>query len=375
MSAFEGNALARAGHLACFCGEDVTPGERPWRQPGLLSLALGFGLAVLAQALVFGILPLAGAQLAPSPGLVGLPFAAMLVGAVAATLPASLLLDHFGRRAAFALGASLGLAGALMLSFALVEQRFVLLCLGAFWLGIAQGFGLFYRHAAALGPGGAPASTAIIFGAGLLAAFVGPWIATFAEALAAPYFLVGTAFAAAAVQIAALSLAVSIPAPPVSLQTEERPRALSGALWKAIAISAPAWAIMYASMAHAPLAMIDCGIAAGGVAGLVAWHLLAMYAPSLAIPALARFAGAMPLAATGLVMAVLGAIGINLSQQVFGFALALALVGAGWSFAVAGATMALHASGRPSAWMLAGHDALCLLAALAAVLAMGALFS
>ena len=44
---------------------------------------------------------------------------AMLLGAATATFPASFLLDAFGRRAALALGASLGIAGGLIMAWAL----------------------------------------------------------------------------------------------------------------------------------------------------------------------------------------------------------------------------------------------------------------
>ena len=81
------------------------------------------------------------------------PYIAMLLGAATATFPASFLLDAFGRRAALALGASLGVAGGLVMAWALTVNLFAPFCLGAFWLGVAQGFSLFYRHEAALGAG------------------------------------------------------------------------------------------------------------------------------------------------------------------------------------------------------------------------------
>lgn len=369
MSLFDTDPLARAGQLACLCGPDLAPADRPWRQPGTLQLAAGFGLAVLAQALVAGMLPLAGRQLAPDAGSVAWPFAAMLLGAVTATLPASFLLDTFGRRAAFALGASLGVAGGLILAFALVQRHFGLLCLGAFWLGIAQGFGLFYRHAGATGLGGTPAATAMIFGAGALAGFAGPWLATFAEGLSAPFTLLGTAFAASGVQVAALALAAATPSPPVRIGVPDaRDAPPLATLVLCAAISASAWAVMAASMATAPLAMADCGIAGGAIAGTIAWHLVAMYAPGLALPRLAAALGALPVAALGLGLTLVGAFGLAQATGGLMFPVAMALVGAGWACAVSGATFELHARGRPGPLMLGAHDALCLAAALGGVL-------
>jgi MFS family permease len=142
---------ARAGRLVCFCPPGMPVEGAQARGPVLLSA--GFAVSVLAQTVTLGILPLAGLLMAPRAEWAGLPYMAMLIGAAIATFPASFLLDAFGRRASFALGASHGIAGGLVLAWALITHAFIPFCLGAFWLGVAQGFGLFYRHEAAMGGG------------------------------------------------------------------------------------------------------------------------------------------------------------------------------------------------------------------------------
>jgi cytochrome c oxidase cbb3-type subunit 1 len=92
-------------------------------------------VAAESQVLTLTILPLAGLAFAPSKGLSTLPFTAFYAGAALASVPASLLLDSFGRRAAFSLGAALGAAGGLVLVWALMKLHFGALVLGAFWLG------------------------------------------------------------------------------------------------------------------------------------------------------------------------------------------------------------------------------------------------
>ena len=104
-------ALPRAGRLDCLC-EPGAPGDGGADRGGVALLAVGFALSVLSQVLSLSILPLAGLAFAPSRSLAMLPYAAFYAGAALASLPASLLLDSFGRRAAFSLGASLGAAGA-----------------------------------------------------------------------------------------------------------------------------------------------------------------------------------------------------------------------------------------------------------------------
>ncbi len=120
-----GAAPARAGRLACFCppgapspGADLAILDETRWSPGVATLAAGFALSVLSQSLALGVLPLAGRLLAPTPILMAAPYIAMLLGAATATFPASFLLDAFGRRAALALGASLGVAGGLVMAWA-----------------------------------------------------------------------------------------------------------------------------------------------------------------------------------------------------------------------------------------------------------------
>ncbi|NDA47272.1 MAG: hypothetical protein EBY21_08370, partial [Alphaproteobacteria bacterium] len=171
----------RAGRLACFCPPG-TPIAGAVQGHLHYDLAFGFALAVLAQVLVLGLLPLAGLMLAPQSGWISLPYLAMLMGAALATFPAAFLLDAFGRRASFALGASHGLAGGLVMAWALLTHAFWPLCLGAFWTGLAQGFSLFYRHEAAIGLGGSRLALGAlqVFGAGALAGLAGPWLADWA---------------------------------------------------------------------------------------------------------------------------------------------------------------------------------------------------
>ena len=87
----------RMGRLDCVCAPGDERGSGGTE--GLARLAVGFGLAILAQTLVLAALPLAASAKAPRPALAGLPYAICLLGAALATFPASYLLDAFGRRA------------------------------------------------------------------------------------------------------------------------------------------------------------------------------------------------------------------------------------------------------------------------------------
>ena len=168
----------RAGELACVCGAQEG-GDDALDAHDLGRLAAGFGLSALAQALVLSTLPEASRVLAPTLDRLGWPYALLLVGAALATFPAAFLIDAFGRRSAFALGASLGVAGGLLMAFAASRGNFSALCLGAFWLGLAQGFALFYRHIAARGSALATRAGLVVLAGGALAAGGAPALIRF----------------------------------------------------------------------------------------------------------------------------------------------------------------------------------------------------
>ncbi len=365
---------ARAGRLVCFCPPGMPVEGAQARGPLLLSA--GFALSVLAQTLTLGILPLTGLLMAPRAELAGLPYMAMLIGAAVATFPASFLLDAFGRRASFALGASHGIAGGLVLAWALMAHAFIPFCLGAFWLGVAQGFGLFYRHEAAMGGGvmGRAMLVGVVFGSGALAGLVGPGFLLVGQKLMPATPFVPAALAAAFVQVAVLALAMFWGPHEGGLLVEKHvPRVFS---WReALAptiIAATAWFGMTALMLASPAAMISCGLSAAGVTGLLAWHVVAMYAPGFGMGVLVTFFGQAGTALVGLALVIAARLVLSQASDAAGFGFGLMMLAVGWCLATAAATIWMQKLAPPR-WVLAAHDACLLLAALAGAFAAPAL--
>lgn len=348
-------AMPRAGQLECICEPGALGDAAPDRR-GTALLATGFAFSVLAQVLTLSILPLAGLSLAPSQGLATLPYAAFYIGAALASLPASLLLDSFGRRAAFSLGASLGAAGGLVLVWALVTLHFGALVLGAFWLGIAGGFGLFYRHAAVPVGGRGRVALLTVFGMATVAGLAAPTIASLAEAAAVPVAFAGTAAAAALAHVASLAATAALP---YQKRREQETEAAGLQGWRSVllptVIGMAGWFAMTALMGATPIAVIGCAPSEAAV-GAVAWHVIAMYAPSLALTILPQAARAVPLSAAGTLVLTSGAIAFSLSSSVAGFSASAALVGGGWSLVMLGTTLWVHGKGPVSRWLLGFHD-------------------
>jgi MFS family permease len=353
----------RPGELSCVCGpagdiEGALDVHDLWR------LAAGFGLAVLAQALVLSALPETSSLIAPTPSSLGWPYALLLIGAALASLPAAFLIDAFGRRSAFALGSSLGIAGGLLAAWGASHGNFPALCLGAFWLGLAQGFSLFYRHIAARGSAMATRAGLLVLAGGAAAAGGAPAIIGLGLLLVdgVGSLLIG----AALMHVAALWLSSRLPHAVTPLSAERRPGiGLSPRFFVATLAGSIAWFIMAGGMLHGPLTLSLCSASRGFIGAAMAWHLLAMYGPAALA---ARWPSLLsPLAGIGggLAVMLIAAMVLHAGASAASVAAALIAIAVGWSLANIGAMKLLHDEGRPPRAALALHD-LCLLSAAAA---------
>ena len=359
-------AQGRSGHLVCAC-DPAAPAPGPRDEPvtsaqiGVFALSAGF--TIVSQALVLTILPIAGAVLAPVAWAGIAPFAVMLLGAALATVPAAWL-TGMDQRWGFALGSTLGIAGACLAAWGVVAGQFGAFTLGAFWLGLAQGFGTFYRHgAASLRPGDGRA-IALVLGAGSLAAFVTPSALALARDLAGPLSSAAALVFAGAAHLCASGLAFALP--------RTRGFGAHGAQavapsWfrSATAVGAFAWAGMALMMGLGPSLMAGCGIGLAETSGIVAWHVLAMYAPALPAGYVITRARAPLACVAGLGSILAGLTTAMLASTPAGFLIAMLLSGLGWSTATIGATTLIHADGVPPRHLLAIHDLLLLTGALA----------
>jgi hypothetical protein len=126
---------------------------------------------------------------------------------------------------------------------------------------------------------------------------------------------------------------------------------------------------MTALMGATPIAMIGCGLS-DTVPGTVAWHVIAMYAPSLALagfrsvrPRRLTIAGCAFVAAAGILFLLPGTTG--------SFSASAVTLGVGWSLVTLGTTLWIHEDGEPSRLLLGFYDAALLGAALLGALAAG----
>jgi MFS family permease len=276
---------------------------------------------------------------------------------MATTIPASLLMGRFGRRVGFALGASLGVVSGLAGALALWQGWFWLLAVALWLYGMAASHANFYRFAAVEVTSPAFRSRAIsyVLAGGIVAAFLGPKLASVGKDLLTPYVFVGSFLAIACLSLLIFPVLFSLrfppPAAPVVADGPARP------LWQIMRqpkfmIAALGGMIGYGSMnllmVSTPLAMDGCGFEFSDSSTVLTFHILGMYVPSFFTGHLIRRFGVLRIMALGAVVIMLAATVNLVGVSFWNFWSALTLLGIGWNFLFIGGTTLLTETYRAS---------------------------
>ena len=308
-----------------------------------------------AQALLFtgnsigiAINGLAGFALAENKALATLPVTGWVMGAAIATFPASLLMKRIGRRGGFSVGALIGMLGAAICASAVAFGNFWLLCLGTLVFGAYNGFGQYFRFAAAdVAPANFKSKAiSLVLAGGLVGGLVGPETSKLTVDLLSTRYL-GAYLSLQVFIVLALILVqfLRIPRPTEEERREPgRPLAVIMAqptFFVAVLCAAFAYGVMNLLMTATPLEMGICGHPYASAAFVIQWHIVAMFAPSFVTGSLIKRFGLLNvmLAGAGLLFACLV---IALSgTAVANFWFALLLLGIGWNFLYIGGTTLL----------------------------------
>jgi MFS family permease len=332
---------------------EVINDRRAWRNVAVLAAAQ----AILGSqmSMIFVIGGLAGQQLAPNPCLATLPISLIVFGSMTSATWLSNVMQRYGRRAGFIIGASGGLFGSLIAVTALFYSNFWLFLLGSYLTGIymcAQGF---YRFAAADTASDAfrPKAISYVLAGGLASAIIGPQLVkATVDSFVVPF--VGTYMAVIAINVFGmlLFLALDIPRPPVPSETAPAARSRRALMSEprilvAIIVGMVSYALMNLVMTSTPLAVVGCGYEKGDAADVVSAHVLAMFIPSFFTGSLIARFGVEKIIALGLlILCGAGIVALN-GVQLENFFVALILLGLGWNFGFIGATSMLASAHRP----------------------------
>lgn len=321
----------------------------------VLFLALCQALFMTSTSAIVTSAALIGYSLSDDKALATLPLAMQFIAVMAVTIPASLLMKRIGRRSGFSIGLCIGLVGAGLAIVAIREADFVLFCLACLLIGIFNGFGQYYRFAAADTAEEAFKSRAIsLVMAGGVIASVGPLLANYSKDLlpgdvfAGVYLLVGILYIASLITLRF----VNIPLPSEEerssggrplLQIMRQPLFIVAALGGVVG-----YMTMSMLMASTPLAMQDVGHNFFDTAQVIQWHVFAMFAPAFFTGHLIRRFGTLTVMFAGTVLlAVCVAVnlaGVNLAH----FWIGGIMLGVGWCFLFVGATSLVTETYTPS---------------------------
>lgn len=301
---------------------------------------------------IFTIAGLAGQSLASNPCWATLPISLAVIGSMLAAQPLSAIMQKWGRRVGFVIGALSGALGAALAAYALSIGSFALFAISGLFTGgymSAQGF---YRFAAAdmASEIYRPKAISGVMAGGLLSAVFGPQLVkATSQALVVPFL--GSYLAVIALNLLGMFLFAALKSPRPAPRQAGAPLGRSRmellrtpAIAVAMICATVSYALMNLVMTSSPLAVVGCGFETADAANVVTGHVLAMYAPSFFTGHIIARLGAEKVVALGLtILAAAGAVamaGVALEN----FFIALILLGIGWNFGFIGATAMLSAN-------------------------------
>lgn len=333
----------------------LAPRRDPTRKNVLL-LAGCQALAMSGSSMLAAVAALAGYMIAEDKSLATLPVACQFLATMLSTIPASLFMRRFGRRAGFTLGQLFGLCGATVAGFAIYHFNFPLFIVGSFMIGMHNAFWQYFRFAAADTASEAfrPRAISYVLAGGVLAAIVGPEVAKLSVDLFEPVKFAGSYVAFVVIVLIAISVLQFIEIPGVSASERRetgRPVmeiARQPKFVVAVLSSMLGYGVMALVMTATPLAMVACGHVFNDTAFVIEWHMLGMFAPSFFMGhVIGRFG------AVRVIVAGVGLMGISFGIALSGITVvqfwgALVFLGLGWNCMFVGGTTLLTETYTPA---------------------------
>ena len=299
-----------------------------------------------------------GTRIAPSPDLATLPLAFMIMGIASATIPASMLMANFGRKAGFVGGTCWAILASLLAAWSVQQSSFYLFCFASFLIGNYAAFLQQFRFAVAesVPVDEVPKSLSILMLAGIVAAILGPEVGRrFSVVEGLPEYVGSFLGLAALLTTSMLVLVVFYRNTTVvanKVEGEERPLPeilKQPALILAISSAVVGYTIMSLIMTATPVSMHEMDHhSLDDTTWVVQSHILAMYIPSLFSGFLIARFGVMRIIQVGFVlMMVCVVVGWGNPELMHYFG-SMVLLGIGWNFLFLGGTTLLTQSYRVS---------------------------
>ena len=321
-------------------------------------LALAQALSACGTILLATFGGIIGTELAPSPALATLPLSLMVLGVALSSIPAALLMQRIGRKAALVGSAGVATVAALLCAVSVAQAAFAGLCVAAFLLGANMAFVQQYRFAAAEFVSEAQAGRAVstVMLGTLAAAVLAPELGDRTRLLGGWPEFTGSFVALAVVCALAGLVLLALGQPHTRVAyTLQQARSLGvvarqPAFIAAVLAGVTSYAVMSFIMTATPISMhVVDDMTTGATKSVISMHLLGMYVPSLFSGWLIGALGVRRMMLIGLAsMAACVAISVDVGQHFVHYASALVLLGIGWNFLFVAGTTLLTTSYAPS---------------------------
>jgi len=328
--------------------------RRAWWTVGILGAS--YALAQSGSTLTMTVTALTGALLAEDPALATLPLAAQFIATTVATVPAAALTSRVGWRLGFSAGQLTGAAAAALAAVAVVLADFWLFVAASGGIGVHNAVWQRLRFAAAdaVASGHRARAISYLLGGGVVAAVLGPWLATHSRDLPALSGFAGSFVALAGLCLLNVLVLQAGPyAHPQKKAAPEQGRPLRVIARQPVFVvatlsAAIGFGAMILVMTATPLAVTACGFAFETAAWVIQWHVLAMYVPSYFTGRLIERYGAARVIGAGAALNVVTAL-VNVSgMSAAHFWLGLVCLGIAWNLMFVGGTALLVEAHRPN---------------------------
>ena len=318
-------------------------------------LALCQALMMSCSTLMISVAALVGLQLAEDKSLATLPLSIQFLALMATSIPASFIMQRWGRKAGFYLASVVGVIGGGLAIWSIINEHFWGFTLATACVGFFNGFGNYFRFAAVDIAQESVKSKAIsyVMAGGVIAAFVGPNLAKLGQ----PIFP-EAAYAGAYVYVVLIYLLMMgilyftrLPAAE-PMQSAKKGRTVMQLFQQpkfivAVICSTLGYSVMTLVMTATPLAMKHHMHPFDDTAFVIQWHVLGMFAPSFFTGSLIKRFGVLNILLAGVVLGFLS-VGTNLlGTSMWHFWVGLVLLGLSWNFLFIGGTSLLTDAYRP----------------------------
>ena len=284
-----------------------------------------------------------GLKLSPISSVATLPTSLSIVGTAVFSIFAAKIMSKIGRKRGFILSSIYTSIAALLASYSIFTDNFILFCISCFVIGTGIAFTHQYRFAAAETVEKKDSSRAIsiLLLAGILSAIIGPNVANFSKDLIADHLYSGTYISLSILTILPVFFLLFYKTnknPKIQNNKENIQRSYlellaNPIILQAIVTASFAYSIMSFLMTATPISMYKIhGFTLGSTSIVIQLHIIGMFAPSLITGILIKKYGHSKIIYLGASIYLLCVALSFLEQSFINYIVSLVLLGIGWNF-------------------------------------------